>query len=170
MPATSEPSTATARFCAAMEAGDAAGAVEPLAPDVVLHSPITLGVEFRGRDQLRELFEDVHSVVSDIRYSEEVGDGGVRVIVGEGRVARERLHETVLVRLDDAGLIRELTLYIRPLPGLAALAAALGPRVARRRGRTRAVAAAALMLPMATAIRAGERSAVRLVTPASRAG
>lgn len=165
MSATSELPTAARRFCAAMEAGDAFGAVEALSPDAVLHSPITLGIDFRGRDQLRELFEDVLAVVSEPRYTEEVGDGDVRVIVGEGRVGSQRLHETILVRLDDAGLIRELTLYIRPLPGLASLAAALGPRVAGRHGRARGLAAAAMMRPLAAAIRAGERTAVRLVAP-----
>ena len=165
MSATSELPTATRRFCAAMEAGDAFGAVQALSPDAVLHSPITLGIEFCGREQLRELFEDVLAVVSQPRYTEEIGDGDVRVIVGEGRVGAQRLHETILVRLDDAGLIRELTLYVRPLPGLASLAAALGPRVAGRRGRARGLAAAAMMRPLAAAIRAGERSAVRLVAP-----
>jgi hypothetical protein len=64
------------------------------------------------------------------------------------------------MRLDDAGTVREFTAFFRPLPGVATLAAALGPSVAPT--RPRALVIRALASPLAAAIRLGERIVPRL--------
>jgi hypothetical protein len=76
------------------------------------------------------------------------------------------LEGTDLMRLDEDGKIREMTVFIRPLPGLAAFAAALGPRVARRRGRARGALLALMARPLAAVIRSGDGIGTRLARPA----
>jgi hypothetical protein len=160
-----ETDTPTEALRAAAEAHDAAAFVETLAPDVVLRSPITTSFAFHGRAQLQPLMEDVFSVVSDIRYTADVGDDRHRVLRAEARVGGQQIVESVIVTLDDDGLVSELELFVRPMPGLVALAAALGPRLARRRGRPRAAAVRAMIGPLAFMTGRGERLAAKLARP-----
>jgi hypothetical protein len=162
LPATDTPTTA---YRQASERKDVAGMVACLAPDVVLVSPITDGFAFRGREQLRALLEDVMAVVDDVRYTTDVGDGSTRVLRLEARVGPQRLVEALLVELAPDGLITRMELFVRPLPGLTTLAAALGPRVARRRSPARALAVRAMIAPLAFATRHGEGLGARLARP-----
>jgi ketosteroid isomerase-like protein len=152
-------------YRAAFLAGDLDAVVACLSPDVVLHSPITDAFAFRGRAQLRALMEDVHAVVTETTYTLDVGDDRRRVLRLSARVGRQRLDETMVVELDDDGLIASIELFVRPLPGLTALAAALGPRVAARRSRTRALLVRALIAPLAFATARGEGAGSRLAAP-----
>jgi hypothetical protein len=88
------------------------------------------------------------------------------VLRAEARVGGQELVKAVLVTLDDDGLVTELELFVRPLQGLTTLAAALGPRVARRRSRLRAAAVGALIRPLAFMTRRGERLGAGLARPA----
>ncbi len=160
-----EPRAPTANFRAAMLAQDLPGLLATMAPGVVLNSPITDRFRFEGHDQLRELMGDVLVVIQDLRYLDDVGDDRTRSLRASGRVGRVVLQESVLVRLDEAGLIEELTLFVRPMPALVTLAAELGPRVARRRGRAQGAVVSALMKPLAFATRGGEGVAVGLAKP-----
>ncbi|HEX8101268.1 MAG TPA: nuclear transport factor 2 family protein [Solirubrobacteraceae bacterium] len=152
----------TAALRAAAEAGDARAAAATFAPDVVLHSPITASGSFRGVAQVERVLEAVFAVLADIRYSDDVGDARTRALFYTARIGGRVLQEATLVRLDDEARIAELTIFFRPLSGLTALAAALGPRLARRHGRGRAVAVAAMTGPLAFATRAGDGLVVRL--------
>jgi hypothetical protein len=165
MTSTTEPADAVARMRAGMEAGDADAAADALAQDVVINSPITLGFTFTGRAQARDLFADVVATISDLRYTDDIGDGDTRVLLARGRVGKQELREAIVLRLGDDGLISELTLYVRPLPGLTTLAAGLGPKVAGRRGRGRGLAVAAMIRPLAFMTRRGEGIGSRLASP-----
>ncbi len=147
----------------AMEAGDLDGVAASFAPDAVLNSPVTMRHQFKGREELRQVFAAVLEVVDEIAYAEEVAEGVTHVIFGSGRVRGERIEETIQMRLNEAGLIAEMTLYVRPMPGLLALAAALAPRVGPDRRRSRL--AGAMVVPLAAAAKSGERLATRLVWP-----
>jgi len=154
-----------AAYCAAVEAGDLGRLRACLAPQVTLKSPITDRFEFVGVDQVLDVMADVFAVVSDRRLHEACGEGRERVLKGGGVVGGVALEESLHVRLGDDGRVERIELFIRPLPGLTALAAALGPRVARRRGPAQAVAVKAMMAPLAFATRHGERAGVRLARP-----
>jgi len=65
-----------------------------------------------------------------------------------------------VMRLDGEGRVCEFTVFFRPLPGLAALAAALAPEVAPT--RPRAIAARMLTRPLELMTRSGERVVKRL--------
>ena len=150
-------SATTRRFREAAEARDIESLLATLAEDVVLRSPITDRVTFRGRAQLRELLRSVFATIEDIRYFADVGDARTRALFDRARVGGQALEQAVRVQLNDRQQIEELTIFFRPLPGLAGLTAGLGPRVARKRGRGRAVVARALLAPLAWATRAGDR-------------
>jgi hypothetical protein len=155
----------TATYRRAAERKDVPGMLACLAPDAVLKSPITDGFDFRGLEQLAPLFEDVFAVVDDVRYTADVGDDRTRMLRLEARVGRQRLDEAMLVQLAPDGRITHMELFIRPMPGLTALAAALGPRVAGRRSRARALAVRAMIAPLAFATRHGEGLGSRLARP-----
>jgi limonene-1,2-epoxide hydrolase len=151
------------RFGEAFEARDLDAIVESLAPDVVINSPISRRVSFRGREEARRLFEIVLDLLGETRYTHELADGDVRVVVLHARLAGRELHEVQLMRLDGEGRVKELTLFMRPLPGITALAAALGPRLTRRKGRLAAAMVAAYARPLAVVTEIGDRVSTRLV-------
>ena len=154
-----------AAYRAAADVRDVDAMVACMRPDVVLHSPITNRFTFSGREQLRALLVDVYSVVSDVVYVTDAGDERTRVLTLEGRVGGQAFSEALLVTLDDAGLIARMELFIRPMPGLTAMAAALGPRVAARRSRSRALLVRAMIGPLAFMSARGESLGSRLAAP-----
>ena len=137
----------------AFEAGDLDGVAEALAPDVVLLSPVTSSFRFAGRDEVAALLGIVRDVFEELRYVEEFGDGAVRALVFQARVNGQQLEGTDILRLDEMGRVREIRVFIRPLPGLTALTAALAPRLARETGRARAAAVAGMVRPLAAMTR-----------------
>ena len=164
--ATEEQAAATtARFRAAIETGDVDGFMETLAPHAIVHSPITDGFVFEGLDEIRELMPHVLAVVDDIAYTDDVGDAYTRALFYTARIGKVDVEEATRVRLDDEARVTDITLWFRPLPGLTALVAALGPRLAARNGRAHQLAAAAMTKPMAAMARSGDKAAVKLVRP-----
>lgn len=108
--------------------------------DIIVRSPITRRIMFKGIDQVRELFECVFEVIHDIQFYETIGEGQIsQVIFWKGRVNGLYLEEANLLRLNDNGLIKEMTVFMRPLPGLLALAAELASALARRRSKSKAI-------------------------------
>jgi hypothetical protein len=160
--------TAAQRYQRAGETADVELAMSAFAPDVVLRSPLTDRVRFTGHAELRQLLEVAYTHLSEVRFHTDVGDERTRMVVYTGRVGGEQIEEAALLRLDDDGLIAELTLFVRTLPGLVALMDAFGPDIARRNGRpwaARLLAAAAK--PLLAMVRSGDRYAVPLVAPKS---
>ncbi len=145
---------------AAFEAADAAGVVEALSPEVELRSPITLNHVFRGKEEMRRVVEAVLEVESDIEYLHEIGSDEWRVLVHRAKVGGQELEQSTLVGLGPDGLIRELRLFVRPLPGVITLAAALAPRLAPTRAR--ALLLRAMLEPLAFVLRTGDPLGNRL--------
>lgn len=157
--------TTTRSLRSAVEAADLEGFVDTLAPDVVFKSPLTFSTEFRGHGEVRDLMRVVFATIGDIRYFEEVGTESTRALFSRGRVGTQPIEETTLLRLDAHGKVSEITMYVRPLPGLTTLMAALGPRVARRRGRALSIAVRGMTAPLAFLTRVGDRVAARVAKP-----
>lgn len=152
----------TKRFREAGEAGDLDGILATLAPDATLRSPITMTADFRGTDELRRLFEAVFQTISDIDYFEDIGDAETRALFYRGRIGSQPLEETLLVRLDGEARIRELTIFVRPLPGLTAMLDGLGPKLARHQGGGRSAVVAGMTKPLALITRSTDKLGVRL--------
>jgi 2-amino-4-hydroxy-6-hydroxymethyldihydropteridine diphosphokinase len=128
----------------AVEAHDLAALSAALAPDVKLRSPITKRIPFEGRERVLELMEEIFAILESMEVVRDIRDGDVQVLEIETRLAGYDMHQVQVIELDDQGRVRQITLFMRPLPGVANLAAALGPRLVRRR---RGPLVAALITP-----------------------
>jgi hypothetical protein len=83
------------------------------------------------------------------------------VLVFRARVRRVDIETVDLVRVDDEGLISEFTVLIRPMAGLAAVAVALGPHIAR--GPVRSVLIRVFATPLALLLRIVDPLVPRLI-------
>ncbi|MFB4263357.1 nuclear transport factor 2 family protein [Nonomuraea sp. GTA35] len=160
-----------AAYRRAGEAHDLDALAATLSEDVVFHSPLSATAEFRGKEQALELFSVVFGVLSDLRYHTDVGDDRTRALTSTARLGGREIHEAAVAEFGEDGLIRDLTLWIRPLPALTAMMAALGPGLARAAGRPAvSLLVAAAVKPLAAMTALGDRTLVPLVTRSRREG
>jgi SnoaL-like domain len=161
---TSTVSTAITALRAAGERGDANAVAELLAPDVVFHSPLTTRARFEGKEEVAALHRDIFAVLEGIDTTEPLALGDMRSFSFRARVRGVELEAMNLVRFNENGQIVEFKVFVRPLPGLATLFAALPPRVsARRRGRLWGALVAFLGRPLAFALSSADRFAPRFL-------
>lgn len=112
-------------FRAAVVSGDEAALADVLAEDVVFRSPAVYK-PYEGREATTLVLRAVSRVFEDFRYDDRfAGDDG-EVLLFSARVGDRELNGIDLLRFDDDGKVRELTVMIRPLSGLAALVEAMG--------------------------------------------
>ena len=134
---TSKTVRTAADWRAAGERGDVAAAGRCLAAGIEVVSPLTAQFRFHGQQQVKDMLAAAFEVISDIRYHTEVGDDVTRALFYRGRCGSEHFEEAQLLRFDRDGLITELTLFGRPLPGVTAVMAAIGPCASSSPGTTR---------------------------------
>jgi hypothetical protein len=116
-------------FRAAVEARDLDALAGTLAPDVVLHSPVTFR-PYTGCEAVGKLLCLIAETFEDMRYTDELrGRDGVEVLVFHARVGDREIEGVDILRPGPDGLIADLTAVIRPLSGLTALAEAIGPKL-----------------------------------------
>jgi hypothetical protein len=132
-------------FRAAMEARDHEAVVAALAPDVVLISPI-FDKPFTGVDEASDLFSVLLDELHPIEYLDEI-PGDPHVLHFRAEVGGTELEGVDLLRFDEEGRVREITVLFRPFPGVAAFMKSTGPKLGRRRGG----AGRAALLRVATA-------------------
>jgi hypothetical protein len=125
---------AVLRYSRASEANDIDGLMETLSPDAELVSPISGRLVFRGTDDLRVLLTAVYGSLTGLRWREEVGDGSVRVVIGDGKIGPLKLGDAMVFDLADDGRIRRIRPHLRPWLALTMFAIKLGPKVARHPG------------------------------------
>jgi SnoaL-like domain len=118
-------------YRAASEANDIDAVVRTLAPDAELVSPISGRLVFHGREDLRALLGAVYGTVRGLRWSEELGDGGTRLLVGSMRVGPLKLDDAMLFEVGAGGLITRIRPHLRPWLATTLFALLLGPKVAR---------------------------------------
>lgn len=115
-------------FREAVEAGDVDAAVALLADDVVFRSPAVFK-PYEGRAIVDVILRAVFETFEDFRYSDALEGDDASALVFSARVGERTLDGVDLIRLDGEGRIRELTVFVRPLSGLQALAEAMGDRL-----------------------------------------
>jgi limonene-1,2-epoxide hydrolase len=116
-------------FRKAVESVDLDAAVECLAPDVVLHSPVTFK-PFEGREAVRFLFSILFKTFEDFRYVGEFhADDGSVVLHFLTRIGDREVDGIDMVHFDDAGLIDDFTVMVRPLSAALALRDAVGSQL-----------------------------------------
>ncbi|MFA9430435.1 DUF480 domain-containing protein [Egicoccus sp. AB-alg2] len=111
-------------FHDAVLTGDLDAAVAQLADDVVFRSP-AVHRPYQGRDVTARLLRTVATVFEDFRYLDVLDAGDRAGLVFEARIGDRQLQGWDYLRFDDRGRIVELTVMVRPLSGLQALAAAM---------------------------------------------
>jgi hypothetical protein len=98
--------------------------------DAVLHSPITFQA-FEGKTAVRRLLTIIFEVFQDFRYTDELdaADGMTKILVFRARVGKRDAEGIDLVRFDDEGRVRDLTVMVRPRSSMEALLAEVQPRL-----------------------------------------
>jgi hypothetical protein len=109
-------------FRAAAEAQDLERLAALLDEDVVLRSPVVFK-PYRGRDQVAVVLAAVARVFEDFRYEREIGAPGAsdHALVFTARVGDRELEGCDLLHTNDAGLIDEFVVMVRPLSAALAL-------------------------------------------------
>ena len=98
--------------------------------DAVLHSPITFQ-PFEGKPAILRLLGIILEVFQDFRYTDELdaADGMTKVLVFRTKVKSRDVEGIDLVRFDAAGMIRDLTVMVRPRSSMETLLAEVQPRL-----------------------------------------
>ena len=162
MPAV-ESSQVILPFRAAMEARDLDAAVDSFAPDAVLRSPLTAGLVFTGREQIRAVMAVILDSFGDLRYTDEVRGENAAVLVSRARVGGQDIETIDYMRLRPDGRIGEFTVFFRPLPATAVALRVIGTALGRRKSPARAAVISALARPLGFMTRVGDGIGVRLV-------
>ena len=123
---------ALSRYRSASEAGDIAGLMEAMAPDVELVSPISGRMVFKGEKDVELLLRAVYGSLKDLRWKQAYGEGEHRVVYGEARLLGVRLTDAMVFELAEDGRIRKVSPHLRPWLALTLFAVVLGPKVGLR--------------------------------------
>jgi ketosteroid isomerase-like protein len=124
----------------AVESRDLDALIDSFAPDVVLHSPL-ISATFEGRDEVGFVFRALapeYLFRDDFHYTAELAEGDTVVLAFRGILRGQDVEGIDLLRLDAAGKIRDITVFLRPLPGATAVAQFLSPRIVGRGNRAKA--------------------------------
>jgi hypothetical protein len=113
-------------FRQAVEARDPDAMAASLADDVVFRSPVAFR-PYPGKAITAAILRGVLRVFEDFRYVREMSDddGRGHALVFEARIGDVRVDGCDFLHLDEAGLIDELTVMVRPLSAAQTLSAAM---------------------------------------------
>ncbi len=89
---------------------------------------------FRGSADVRFLLAAVYGSLRDLRWTESLGAGERRVILGEARLLGVQLTDAMVLELAPDGRIRRIGPHLRPWLALTLFALVLGPKVGLRPG------------------------------------
>jgi hypothetical protein len=118
-------------FREAVEAKDMAAVAALLADDVVFNSPVSFK-PYRGREQVGWILATVATVFEDFVYVAEAENGQQSMLRFRARIGDRTLEGVDLIERDERGAVAALTVMVRPLSALQALAEAMGARFAAR--------------------------------------
>jgi hypothetical protein len=108
-------------FRAAAEAKDFSRIDELFASEAVFRSPVVYR-PYEGRDALKTILGAVVQVFEEFRYTGQVEDGDLAVLRFEARVGDREVEGVDILRFGTEDRIVELTVMVRPMSGLHALA------------------------------------------------
>jgi hypothetical protein len=122
-------------FREAVESMDIDRAVSLMTEDVTFRSPV-VHKPYQGRDAVAVILRAVAKVFEDFRYNREIGaeDAPDQALVFRAKVGDREVEGADFLHVDDAGLIDEFFVMIRPLSGAMALAEAMRAELERAAG------------------------------------
>ena len=115
-------------FRSAVEARDFDAALALFADDATLDSPVAFK-PFVGIEAVGVVLRAVFETFEDFRYTDEFASDSAHALVFRARVGDKDVEGLDLIRSDEAGRITNLTVMVRPLSGLIALAEAMAAKV-----------------------------------------
>ncbi len=116
-------------FRAAVEAGDIDAGLALFTDDATLDSPVAFK-PFVGIEAVGVVLRAVFETFEDFHYTDELeGSDGTHALIFEARVGDKSVEGLDLIRSDESGRITNLTVMVRPLSGLIALAEAMSAKV-----------------------------------------
>lgn len=111
-------------FREAIESHDIEAAIAQLADDVVFRSPVVYK-PYEGAEAVGGLLRFVSEVFEDFRYVNQLDSDDGMALIFEARVGEKQLQGLDLFRFDENDRIIELTVMVRPMSGMHALAEAM---------------------------------------------
>ena len=112
-------------FRAAAEAKDFSTIDELFAEEAVFRSPVVYR-PYAGREAIKVILGAVLNVFEDFRYTTQLEDGDSAVLVFETRVGEREVQGVDMLTFGADGRIVELTVMVRPMSGMHALAGRMG--------------------------------------------
>jgi hypothetical protein len=149
-------------FRALFETGDLGAWIDMLEPDVELHSPL-ITTTFRGRETAAELYGVLLEHLDNFEIAHEFSAGRSYVGFWHADVGGRRIEGVDFIRSNPRGKIAEVRVFIRPLINSAAFASGIGPPLAEKRGRLRAILVRFFNLPLKVVLALTDKVAPRLV-------
>jgi hypothetical protein len=122
-------------FREAVESMDIDRAVSLMTEDVTFRSPV-VHKPYQGRDAVAVILRAVATVFEDFRYDRRIGaeDATDHALVFRAKVGDREVEGADFLHVNDAGLIDEFFVMIRPLSGAMALAEAMRAELERSAG------------------------------------
>lgn len=115
-------------FKNAVEARDLDALGACFAPEAVFYSPVTYK-PFEGRETVMIVLSAVLEMFEGFRYTDVLEGGDTAVLFFEARVGDREIEGVDHLKFRSDGLVSELTVMIRPLSGLNAVAEFMGQRL-----------------------------------------
>lgn len=112
------------KFRAAAEAKDFSAIDELFTEDVVFRSPVVFK-PYEGRDAVAMLLGAVSQVFEDFRYTDQIETGDSGALFFSARVGERELDGLDYLHFDSEGRIDRMSVYVRPMSGMHALAEAM---------------------------------------------
>ncbi len=120
-------------YVGALERWDTTAIVAALADDVLIHVAVH-DQPMRGKETADVLFGVLAEELGAVTVTDEIVEGDKAVVLFETSIGEQTAQGLNVVRLDEAGVIRELTVFFRPLAALTLIAEVVGGRMAERFG------------------------------------
>jgi SnoaL-like domain len=117
-------------FERAVEAHDVDALTDALAEDVLFRSPVVYR-PYEGREVVATILSAVARVFEDFEYVQRFDSGDRAALIFKARVGEREVDGLDLLRLDGEGKVSELTVMVRPMSGVHALAEAMGKELER---------------------------------------
>jgi hypothetical protein len=118
-------------FRRAVEARDVVAATALLSPNVAFYSPVS-HKPYRGRDLVGWILASVLTIFEDFEYVDELATSDRSMLHFRAHIGDREVEGVDLLELDEDGRIATLTVMVRPLSGLQALAENMAVQFAAR--------------------------------------
>jgi SnoaL-like domain len=109
-------------FRAAVESKQLSAIDSLFAEDARFRSPVVFK-PYEGREQIAVILGAALRAFEDFRYLAQTETGNVAVLMFEARVGDRQLQGVDILRFGEDGRVVELTVMVRPMSGMHALAA-----------------------------------------------